>query len=199
VKNAATTAASTASAGMSWQTGTPVLGSQEVTEVLGPALVLDDHLVPALTAGHNPVQERLAGARNPARLVPIIFGVVVLQHGLDPHKRLPFNVRRVAVVDPDTPLVEGQVLGRVVRQRRARVQGARTPVDEGSGIRRVFQGGEDSRDRRPLPDHIAKAVMSGQQQPLGVEVLQHFAGRAALQEGGEDQAHAVLHLAIRIL
>jgi hypothetical protein len=84
-----------------------VLLAQEVADVTGPVLVLDHHLVPALPAPDQAVQQGLPRPRHAARLVPVVLAVVVADHGLDLLEGRPVNIGRVAVTQADLPLRHG--------------------------------------------------------------------------------------------
>jgi hypothetical protein len=71
--------------------------AQIVTQVAGAARVLDHHLVAALAAVDQALQQRLARTRNAARAVVVVFGIVVSQLSLpDGYSPiLPFEISPV--------------------------------------------------------------------------------------------------------
>jgi hypothetical protein len=71
---------------------------QVIANVLTAALVAHDHLVAALAAPGNPVQQCCAVARDAATLGEQVFGAVVAQHGLDLLERLPTYVSGITAV-----------------------------------------------------------------------------------------------------
>ena len=144
------------------------------------------------------MQQGLARARDATRLVAVVFRVVVLEHGLDALERFPGDVRRVDVVDADLPLVDGQALQFLVCRRRPDRRGTRAAVDERPRVGRVLQDLQDGGDRRLLPDHVAETIAAGQQEVVLIKVVQDPGRRAHLQESGEDQGQAVLHLPVRV-
>ena len=58
----------------------------------------------AFPAVDQPVEQSLAGPGNAARLVLVVFAVVVLDHGLDFLKSGPSNIGRILVRNADLPL-----------------------------------------------------------------------------------------------
>src|ERR1700694_5207877 len=74
-----------------------VMLMQVIANVLAAALVAHDHLVAALTAPGDPVQQCCTVTRDAAALGAQIFGAVVAQHGLDLLKRLPTYVSGIFV------------------------------------------------------------------------------------------------------
>ena len=81
-----------------------ILTTQLVAEVLGATLVLHHHLVTALTAAHQAMQQGLPRARYPACTIAIILAVIVLQHGLILLELLPRDVGRILVTQAYLPL-----------------------------------------------------------------------------------------------
>ena len=138
---------------------------ERVAQVLGPALVLHDHLVAALAAVDQAVQQGLPGPRDAPGLVPVVLAVVVADHGLDLLKSGPVDVGGIHVPDVDPPLGDRQrFLDREVV--RAGPLGPGPAVDERPGIGRVLEDRADGGDGRAAPDDVAERVASRDEQVL---------------------------------
>ncbi len=87
-----------------------VLLTKIVADVAGPVPVLDHHLVTARAAVNHPVQQRGALPRHAARLVPVVLGVIVAQHGVDLLERRPADIGGVLVLHDDPPLLAREPL-----------------------------------------------------------------------------------------
>ena len=120
-----------------------VLLAQIIADVAGAGLVLHHHLMAALAAINDAVEQGGARAGNAPGLVAVILRVVVAQHRLDPVECLPGDVGRILVLHDEPPLLARPRLlqGAGSGQRRPRCPGA--AVDERAGIRRVLQHGDD--------------------------------------------------------
>jgi hypothetical protein len=81
-----------------------VMLMQMIANLLAAALVAHDHLVAALAAPGNPVQQCSAVTRDAATLGAQLFGAVVAQHGLDLLKRLPTYVSGIFFLHHDPPV-----------------------------------------------------------------------------------------------
>ena len=108
---------------------------------MGSTLVLHDHLVPALPAVDDAVEQGLAGPGHPPALVAVVFAVVVADHGLDSLKSVPADVGRILVPEADLPLVHGQRLLDAQVGGIGPRDGPRAAVDEGAGIGGVLEDG----------------------------------------------------------
>ena len=134
---------------------------------------------------------------NAARLVTVILGVVVAQHGLDLLERLPADVGGVFVPHDDPPLLAGKP--HCPGCRRGIADRPRATVDEGPGVGGVLEHAQDRCDRRRAPDRGAEAAAARQRQAALVEAAQHLGCGTDPQEGREDQFEAGLHLTVGIL
>jgi hypothetical protein len=76
------------------------------TQVLGSAFVLDHHFVAAFAAVGDSMQEGGAWPGNATGLVAIVFGAVILQHGLDMLESFPGDVGGILILDHDFPPFE---------------------------------------------------------------------------------------------
>jgi hypothetical protein len=83
----------------------PILLAQRVAQIEGAMLVLDHHLVPALAAVEQPMQQCRTSTGDAARLVPVILSVVVFEHVPDLQKGVPTHIGGVLIVDTDLPLL----------------------------------------------------------------------------------------------
>src|SRR5215471_8155381 len=81
-------------------------------------LVAHDHLVAALPAVDEPVQQRLAATGNATAVLTPVVTMVVLDHRPNSLVRGPVDVSGILVADTDLPLVHGQPLPRRSRMRR---------------------------------------------------------------------------------
>src|SRR5262245_10154062 len=114
------------------------LGVQGIAYIARPVLVLNYHLVTALTAVGQALQQGCPLPRNSTRLVPVVFGVIVSESRLNPFIRLPGDIARITVMHDDTPFAETATL----------LSGAHLPIldrayrsgpaiSEGTGIGRI--------------------------------------------------------------
>ena len=71
---------------------------------------MDHHLVPALPAVDEALEQRLAGAGDATGAVAIVFGLVVGAYGLHLLKGAPVDIGRVLVFHADLPLIHRQDL-----------------------------------------------------------------------------------------
>ena len=83
----------------------PELLPEGVAKILGSALVLYHHLVTALAAVHEPMEQSLSRPRNTAGLVAVVLGVVIAQQLLNPLVCIPRDIGRIPVANNDPPLV----------------------------------------------------------------------------------------------
>src|SRR5689334_123888 len=176
-----------------------MLLAQIIADVTRPGFVLHHHLVPALAAIDEAVEQGGARAGYAAGLVAVVLCVVVAQHRLDLVKRFPGDVGRILVLHDKPPLLARPRLlhGPGSGQRRPRCPGA--AVDGRAAICRVLQHGDDGGNGWRLPPDAAVAVPSRQGQAAALEGAQGPGRRLLFQEGGEDERHPGLHLLVRIL
>src|SRR5215510_12264180 len=139
----------------------PILLPQVVTDVAGPTLILDYHLVAAFPAIDKSVQEGFARAWDPTGFVSIILGVIVFEHDLNLRVGFPTDVGWVDVQDADAPLVLRQAGERGTSLAGLVADGAGAAVGESAGIGRMLQNRQYGRHPRGLPDQIAKAIPPG--------------------------------------
>src|SRR2546421_12036047 len=123
-----------------------------IANIVSLWLVLHHHLVPALAAVNDSVEQRLARTGHPSGLVAVVFAAIVPKHALNRLEGRPVDVGRVLVVDPDLPFSHGELLLDTLKSRPCLEHGARPPIDEGPCISGVLQGGADRRDSPPAPD-----------------------------------------------
>ena len=111
----------------------------------------------------------------------------------------PGDIGRIDALDLNPPLLHRQTLLSLVGGQRSPGDRAGAPVDKGAGIGRILEDGQDRGGCRPLPDDIAEPIPTGQDEGLGIEVLQHFAGRPHPKEGSKDQLQPVLDFPVWVL
>ena len=176
----------------------PALLAEVVAHVVGPALVLHDHLVAALAAVDDAVEQGLARPGDAAGLVAVVLAVVVAEHGLDPLECGPVDVGRILVPDENLHSAIGRRLLQAPGGRPGRAHGPGAAVDERAGIGRVLQDGQTAETVGAAPDQVAEAVPSGQDKPWSLK--DRTTGDAAdSEEGGEDESDPVLDLVVGML
>src|SRR5262249_26938551 len=148
---------------------------QVIAAVVSIAFVLHHPLVAARAAVEETRQERWSGSWNAASLIAIVLGIGIAKPGLDFLKGRPGKRGRILIVDANLPFVHRQVVrdGSCRNRCVSRVLG--TAGNEGSGISRVVENREDGADGRRLPNHIAKPVLTRQEQLLLIEILEDLA------------------------
>src|SRR5713101_1190522 len=179
--------------------GHTIFLAQKVAEIARSPFVLHDQLVSTLATVHHPMEQSGSWTRHPTGFVPVVFSVVVQEHVLNALKHLPGNVGWVHIVDPKFPFLHRKANLSGTRRGRIFSNRARSPVDKGASVRRVF---EDLQDGCPcwfLPDEVSETIPSRDTQILGVEETQDLAGRSQAQKRGKDQVEAVLDLLMGIL
>ena len=82
----------------------PELLPEGVAKILGSALVLYHHLVTALAAVDEAVQQGFPRSRDAPGLVPVVLAVVIADHGHNLLIRGPVDVGGIHVPDMDAPL-----------------------------------------------------------------------------------------------
>src|SRR6266446_10807388 len=138
--------------------------------------LLHHHLVAAGAAIDEAMQQGFARPGDATGFLAIIFGVVVMQHGLNLFESRPTDVRGILIVDPNAPLLHGEPLGGWPSWRGAVPYRARPAIGERPRIRWVLQDGEDRGDGRAFPDHLSEAIAPRQAQALGLQHFEHLAG-----------------------
>ena len=169
-----------------------------IAEILRAAFVLHAHLVSALAAVDDAVQQRLAFARYAAGLVASVLGVVVAQHRLNPFERVPRNVLRVLVLHAVPPLLRRQLC----LLHFAGVFGlfpARSPVGRGPRVSRIVEERTDARGRHTLPLDVAVTIATRQQQVVLDEPTDRLCNRLLFEKRGEDQVDAIPHFGAGML
>jgi len=114
-------------------------------------------------------------------------------------KHLPGNVGWVHIVDPKFPFLHRKANLPGTRRGRIFSNRARSPVDKGASVRRVFEDLQDGCTCWFLPADVSQTIPSRDAEIMGVEETQDLACRAQAQKGGKDQVKAVLDLLIGIL
>src|SRR5208337_5603632 len=107
-----------------------VLLAEIVAEITRAALVLHDHFVATFPAVDEAVQQGLARTGHTAGFVPVVFAVVVADHGEDSLIRGPVDVGRVLVADADLPLIHRQPPRHRPPRGTRLGHGARPAIDE---------------------------------------------------------------------
>src|SRR5262249_23457656 len=86
-----------------WQT---LMRAQVIADVLGASFVADVHLVTASPAPCDPLQQKFAFSRGTPGLFAHVFGSVIADDASDLLVSLPINIRRIAILDDNPPLVD---------------------------------------------------------------------------------------------
>src|SRR5713101_5294224 len=177
----------------------PIFLPQKIAQVTGAPFVLHDQFVSTFSAVDHPMEQSSTWSWHSSRFVTIVFSVVVQEHGLNALKHLPRNIGWVHIVDTKFPFLQREANLPGARRGWIFPNRARSPVNKGTSVRRVFENLQDGRTCWFLPDDISETIPSWYAEIVSVEETQNLACRSQAQKRRKDQVQAVLDLLMGIL
>src|SRR5207237_2569683 len=123
--------------------------------------------------------------RHPSCFVPVVFSVVIQEYGLNALKHLPGNVGWVHIVDTKFPFLQRKANLPGTRRGRIFSNRARSPVDKGASVRRVFEDLQDGCTCWFLRDDVSQTIPSRDPRIMRVEETQDLACRSEAQQAGK--------------